>query len=44
MLLSHPPLGSGWSLFRYRATQNMAVGENGSGPVLAQPFLEGQAC
>ena len=40
MCLSHPPLkGSGVELFRYRATQNMAAGENGSGPVLAQPFL-----
>ena len=33
-----PSLGQRVELFRYRATPNMAVGESGSGPVLAQPF------
>jgi len=35
-----PSLGQRVELFRYRATQNRAVGESGSGPVLAQRFLE----
>jgi hypothetical protein len=34
-----PSLGQRVELFRYRATQNMAVGESGSGPVLAQTFF-----
>jgi hypothetical protein len=33
-----PSLGHGWSCSGTVATQNMAAGESGSGPVLAHPF------
>jgi hypothetical protein len=37
--MSHPPLGSGRSPFRYGVRPDMAAGEDGSGIVLAQLFF-----